>query len=89
MCPRDQPVLARLVELTLSLLDAGARDDDARIRLLASQLRRLGWNQSLPALASAAGALVMAMDDEPTSHGYRAIAIQSIAYEVQSVLLEE
>lgn len=89
MCPRNSPVLARLVELTLLLLHAAERKDDARLRLLASQIRRLGWNHALPALASAAGALAMAIDDEPTSRGDTAVAIQSIAYEVQLTLMDK
>lgn len=81
-------MLAALLNLTLSLLDAVAGGDESRVRLLATQIRRLGWNQALPALASAAGALVMSLEEGATVDGEIALAIQSVAFEVQAALRE-
>lgn len=69
------PVLARLLNLTLSLFDAVADGDESRVQLLASQIRRLGWNQALPALASVAGALVMSLEEGAAFDGEVSLAI--------------
>jgi hypothetical protein len=80
--------VATLLDVTLSLLDAVAEEDESRMQVFASHLRRLGWMHALPGLASAAGALVMSLDEGATFDGEVALAVQAVAYEMQTVVRE-
>lgn len=78
--------VATLLDVTLSLLDAVAEGDESKMHVFASRLRRLGWMHALPRLASAAGALVMFLDGGAMFEGEMALAVQAVAYEMQTVV---
>lgn len=79
-------IVVEITKTALELFDAVATGSGDDVWVCADRMRRTAWDASMPALASAAGALQDSLETGPQSECEIVISVYAIFSEVQRVI---